>query len=600
MTIFECLKNSPLITDGAMGTYYASLTGEYEKFCELANLVHPEIVQRIHREYIQAGARLIRTNTFSANPVTLNLPREKVRELLVTGWELAREAAAGTGTLVAANIGPIPDPLSPDGPYSILDEYLWLIDTFREAGATVFNFETFGSPEYLPEITAYLKRRQPDAFVLTQFAITSDGYSRKGISATRLVSRVKAIKTIDAYGFNCGAGPTHLYQSLLKMGLSGDILAALPNAGYPEVVNERTLYIHNPEYFAERMLKIKDLGVQILGGCCGTTPVHIRALTGRLGSGGVKAVPNLIVSSLPEPVKIKVDNSFAAKLEQGRFVVAAELDPPFDTGIAKTLDRAAIYRNAGVDIITIADSPLAKARADSAVVSAKIKREIGIETMPHLCCRDKNLNAIKATVLAAHFEGIRNILAVTGDPLPHESKNGIKSVFNLNAIELLGYLAELNAALFGTDGFALGGALNLNALHKEGELQRMSKKVDRGATFFLTQPIFEDSVIEFLPRIVKPSGVKILAGILPIVNYNNALFLQNEVPGMALSATLMNRFSGEMSRDQAEQVGIELALEIARKIRPYVDGFYFITPFNRAAMVAEILKRLGFSRPPEK
>lgn len=600
MTIFECLKDNPLITDGATGTYYASLTGEFDGFCELANLAHPEIVQQIHREYIQAGARLIRTNTFSANPVTLNLPREKVRELLVKGWELAREAAVGTGVFIAANIGPIPEPAFPAGAGSIVDEYLWIADSFLEAGATVFNFETFGSPEYFREISAYIKTKRPDAFILTQFAITSDGYSRKGMSAARLLNGVQSIKTIDAYGFNCGAGPTHLYHSLQKLDLSGKIIAALPNAGYPEVVNERTLYIHNPEYFAGRMLKLKDLGVKILGGCCGTTPAHIRALTGRLGTGGAKVVPHLIATPKPEPQPVKVENSFAAKLQQNRFVVAVELDPPFDTAIAKTLDRAAIYRNAGVDIITIADSPLAKARADSAAVSAKIKREIGIETLPHLCCRDKNLNAIKATVLAAHIEGIRNILAVTGDPLPHESKNEIKSVFNLNAIELLGYLSELNAELFGPDGFTLGGALNLNALHKERELQRMAKKIDRGAAFFLTQPIFDDSVIEFLPRIVKPSGVKILAGILPIVNYNNALFLKNEVPGMMLSDSLIRRFLGEMSRDEAEQVGIELALELARQIRPYVDGFYFITPFNRAAMVVKIIEGLGLSRPPGK
>jgi 5,10-methylenetetrahydrofolate reductase len=241
--------------------------------------------------------------------------------------------------------------------------------------------------------------------------------------------------------------------------------------------------------------------------------------------------------------------------------------------------------------------PLAKARIDSVAVSAKIKREIGIETLPHLCCRDKNLNAIKATVLAAHIEGIRNILAVTGDPLSQESKNEIKSVFNLNAIELIGYLAELNAGIFGPDGFTLGEALNLNARHKEGELQRMAKKIERGATFFLTQPIFDDAVIEFLPKVEKNSGVKILAGILPLANYNNALFLKNEVPGMTLPKGLIRRFSGKMDREEAEQVGIELAAELARKIRPYVDGFYFITPFNRATMVVKILERLGLNRP---
>jgi methionine synthase I (cobalamin-dependent) len=357
MTLFEYLTDHLLITDGAMGTYYNSRTGGNDRFSELANLDRPEVVQRIHQEYIRAGARLIRTNTFSANTVTLNLPREHVRELLAQGFKLAQQATAGTEVFIAANIGPIPDSLSPTGPSPSLEEYRWIIDTFLEAGATIFNFETFSSAEHLPEITAYLKTKQPDAFILTQFAITSDGYSRKGISAGRLVSRVKSLAAIDAYGFNCGAGPTHLYQNLHRLELNSDILAALPNAGYPEVVNERTLYIHNPGYFAERMLKIKALGVKILGGCCGTTPAHIRAIADRLQASIGPASPLLMAATKPEPKETKVENSFAAKLNQGRFIIAAELDPPFDTAIGKTLDRARIYREAGVDIITIADSP---------------------------------------------------------------------------------------------------------------------------------------------------------------------------------------------------------------------------------------------------
>jgi methionine synthase I (cobalamin-dependent)/5,10-methylenetetrahydrofolate reductase len=595
MTIQECLRDHVLITDGAMGTYYAELTGDASGFCELASHSRPELIKQIHQEYINAGAQLIRTNTFSTNPWTLNLDTAAITALLRDSYALASTVTAGTGVFIAADIGPLPEHLATttaNGPDQILAGYRLIVDTFIACGATIFNFETFSSCDFLSEITAYIKAKQEKNFIITQFAITPDGFTRKGVSAARLLERLRTIKTIDAAGFNCGVGPTHLYHALQKLDLNNLTLAVLPNAGYPEVINERTIYAHNPEYFAERSLAIQKLGAKIIGGCCGTTPAHIRAIAKRLRSGSTELVVNSRQSAPATPETPPLTNRFAAKLRQNAFVVAAELDPPCDANIAKTMDRAGIYKQAGVDLITIADSPLAKARADAVLVAAKIQQDLGAETLPHLCCRDKNLNALKATVLAAHISGIRNLLAVTGDPLPHAAKNEIKSVFNLNSMELIALINALNAEHFANDPIACGGALNLNVRNPEGELQRLYKKAARGATFFLTQPIFNESVIAFLPRLQEAPEVKILGGILPIVNFNNARFLQNEVPGMALSAEIMARFDPAMDRAAAEKAGIELAVELAIKIKPYVAGFYFMTPFNRAGMVVEILKRL--------
>lgn len=593
--VSDFLTEHTLITDGAMGTYYAEITGDDYGFCELANLSNPTLIQRIHREYINAGAKLIRTNTFSANSFTLKQPRQEIEKLLQKAVENAVIAVAGGEVFIAANIGPIPvrnfenqdieDEL-------ILDEYRHIIDTFLNAGIRIFNFETFSSFDFLAESVAYLRSQSENSFTIVQFALNPDGSTRKGIRVERLIEQSKQMDSIDAMGFNCGVGPTHLYRILEQYDLQGYTVAALPNAGYPELINERTIFPHNPQYFASKIELIKKLGVKILGGCCGTTPAHIRASKELLQSEEAEITRSTTFVSQPITILKMGNNSFQRKIDCSDFVIAVELDPPFDANVEKILKGAELYRKQEVDLITVADSPLAKARADAITIAAKIKREIGIETMPHLCCRDRNLNGIKAALLGAHIEGIRNILAVTGDPLSQTEKNGIKGVFNLNSIELMGLIADMNADLFQAEPFLIGGALNLNAYNKELELKRMFRKVAKGGTLFLTQPIFDLEVISFLRRLEKGSEVKILAGIMPLVSYKNALFINNEIPGISIPENYVNRFEPAMDRETAEQVGIELALEIASQIQKHVDGFYFITPFNRAEMVSKIIKRL--------
>jgi homocysteine S-methyltransferase len=269
-----------------------------------------------------------------------------------------------------------------------------------------------------------------------------------------------------------------------------------------------------------------------------------------------------------------------------------ELDPPFNTEDDLILHNAHVCKANGVDMITVADSPMGRVRLDSIMMAARIKRETGIEVMPHICCRDRNLNALKAAFLAGYIENIRNILAVTGDPVACADKNDIKEVFNLNSLKLMELISIMNKEHFSEEPITIAGALNLNVLKPEVELSRMLKKIDRGASFFLTQPIYEERVIDLLSGIEEQNRKRILGGIMPLVSYRNAQFLNNEVAGIRIPDEIIAKFDPDMNREEAENLGIEIAVDIANKMKDKVGGFYFITPFNRIEMVLKIIKRL--------
>jgi len=593
--IREYLLNHILITDGAMGTYYAQITDNYNVLPEFANSSDPQIIERIHQEYITAGAKLIKTNTFSANRFALDISQAEVKKIIIAGIDIANKAAANKKIFVAASIGPIPemaDKIHTDQD-AIIDEYKFIVDTFLERGVRIFIFETFSDVNNLAEIATYLKEKDNSVFILAQFAITPEGFTRKGISNQYLVTEMKNNKNIDAYGFNCGIGPTHLYNSLQGINIGDDIVAVAPNAGYPEIIHERTVFIQNPAYFAEKMKEISDLGVKILGGCCGTTPKHIEQMRSLICiSSEICATQKQMVENARAFFEINSPKDFSEKIKHNQFVIAVELDPPFNADVELMLENARICKASGVDVITIADSPMGRARVDSLMIAAKIKREIGIEVVPHVCCRDKNVNALKSLLLAGYAENIRNILAVTGDPIAMADRNNIKSVFDLNSFTLMELITTMNKEVFAGGPIHIGGALNLNGSGPAVELIRMSKKIEMGASFFLTQPIFDDNVINLLPQIKKNENTKILGGIMPLVSYRNAHFLNNEVAGIRIPEEIMNKFDKNMEREAAELMGIEIAVDIANKMKDYVQGFYFITPFNRVEMIMKIIKEL--------
>jgi homocysteine S-methyltransferase len=329
-----------------------------------------------------------------------------------------------------------------------------------------------------------------------------------------------------------------------------------------------------------------------VGGCCGTTPKHISLLKSKL-EGKTAVVREVKPSQGAETERDIKKSSFEDKLKSGSFVVAVELDPPFKPDCTKLLNGAKVLKEAGVDIITIADSPMGKSRVDSVITSVKLKKEVGVEVLPHICCRDKNAVSLRSVLLGAYMENIRNVLVVTGDPVPGEFRSDIKSVFNMNSYSLIDMVSQMNDSVFEEGNICIGGAVNFNVRNKSSELKRLLKKHENGAYFFLTQPIFDEETIDFVKNLPKDRDYKILAGIMPPVSYKNVMFLNNELAGVTIPEDMVARFNPDMTREQAQSVGEEIACDIITRLKDYVDGFYLIAPFNRCEMIKGIIEKTG-------
>jgi methionine synthase I (cobalamin-dependent)/5,10-methylenetetrahydrofolate reductase len=572
-----------LLFDGAMGTYFAEYSGDIISSCEFANIEAPHIIKNIHNEYIHAGAKAIRTNTFSANTLSLNVDFGLVTDIIIRGFNLAKEAAVDNDVLVFADIGPIPQIEEHD----TKSEYKKIVDVFLTCHAENFIFETFSETDALIDICEYIKSKNPNAFILAQFAISPDGYTRKGVSGEQIIHQLESFKHIDAFGFNCNCGPTHLYNYIKKVNIKGKTISIMPNSGYPEIINERTVFSGKPEYFAQIMSEIKGLGVKIIGGCCGTTPKHICETAKLLEKEHRTEIVPCDVDK--KEIKVnKINNHFKNMLDLDKKVIAVELDPPANIHSGDIIHSAKLLKNHGANIITISDNALSRPRADSSIIASKIQREVGIEVLPHLACRDKNLNALNSLLLGLHIEGVRNILAVTGDPITEAQRKDVKAVFNLNSFMLADFTAELNQTEFKADEMHIGGAVNINAKNFDFELKRTETKSKKGMKFFLTQPIFDETGISNIKRLKEELNVKVLAGIFPLVSFRNANYLNNEVPGIHIPNEIIQRFINK-SRAEAQIIGINIAVELSKKVAPFVDGFYIITPFNRALIVCEII-----------
>lgn len=586
--IEDYLKQHRLLADGAFGTYYAQLSQNQETAAEWANLKNPELVKRIHKDYIKAGARLIRTNTFAANGEVLLCEREKQREIIRKGYELAREAVQESGreVYIAADIGPIPENLTGNHA-DILEEYAFICDTFLECGAQIILFETFSDAKYIEALVAHLRDKSGEnmPFLMVQFCLNRYGYSRTGISAQRLLEQAAQIEAVGAVGFNCGIGSGHMLEVLKKVRINiGKYLIAMPNSNYPQLLQDRTVYLDNSQYFAERMRDIAALGVDIIGGCCGTNPEYIQK-TGKLldYSPAVHREKQGDVEVIQQTGIVK--NEFLQKLEAGKKVIAVELDPPYDARFEKIMECANILKAVGVDMLTFADSPMAKARMDSVLTSIKVRTEVDISVMPHISCRDKNMIAMRAQLLGAYANDIRNLLIVTGDPIPGSDRAAVSSVFDFNSVRLMEFVKEMNQEHFAGEPLCYGGALNYARANIDAEIERMKKKIAAGASYFLTQPIFSAEDAERIRYIKQKADTKILCGIMPLVSYRNASFIQNEITGIHVPDEVVNAFSPDMTRAQGEMVGTDIARKVMRELEDVADGYYFMLPFNRVNLV---------------
>ena len=579
------LQDRLLLFDGAMGTYYAERYSAGSRQCELANLSAPEAVLAIHRAYIDAGAGAIRTNTFGANTALLESSFDTVARVSEAGWRLALDAAAGRAE-VWADIGPIPagSTTDPDGETAAITEL------FLSLGARRFVFETFGEAESVARAALHIKARFPDATVLAQFAVSPDGFTRLGIPGADIMRAMEGCDAVNGWGFNCVSGPSYLLHYMAGLKRSAKRLSAMPNAGYPAISGGRTVYTNNPDYFAQKLAEFRALGITILGGCCGTTPEHIRAAA-RLLTGTETAAPPHAHLGHRQETTPAAENRFWSILKAGRKAIAAEVDPPRDANSRRMAEGAQRLAQAGADAITVADNPLARARADSSMMASWLRRRCGCEVLPHIACRDRNLNAIKSLLLGLHIEGVRNVLVVTGDPIAQADRGEIKGVYNLNATVLAGYIRSLNEELFPASPFAVGAALNVNAPNFDAELRRAEQKTRQGVQFFLTQPVFAKAAAENLRRAGAALDAKLLAGILPLASLKNALFLNNEVPGMAIPDAVLESLRG-LEREEGEKQGLRLALDTARELLPHTHGFYVMTPLNRFRLAGELVQAL--------
>jgi len=597
MGIREYLKTKKLIADGAFGTYFSQINNTNETISERANLTNPELVLRIHSEYIKSGARLIRTNTFAANTRILGGTAAERDEIIRSGYRLAWEAVnrSGCKVFVAADIGPIPEDLHSE-PAEIMDEYLRICDCFLECGAEVFVFETFPNVNYIKKIVKYIKEKNKDAFIITQFCINRYGYTKSGISASRLFAKAGSIEEIDAVGFNCGIGPSHLYQVLKKMKFeTGKYVSAMPNSSYPEMLQDRMVYLDNIQYFGEKMQSISELGVSILGGCCGTTPLYIEETMKRIDFSPVDIGKMHMDREKTEP-EAAVNNKFYRKLLNGEKVIAVELDPPYDAKVEKIMECANILKAGNVDILTFADSPMGRGRVDSILMSAKVGNEVGIPVMPHIACRDKNVIAMRAGILGGYINNIRNLLIVTGDPIPSGDRDETTSVFDFNSVKLMEFVKEMNVEHFSEERIVYGGALNHGRANIDKEIERMQKKIEAGASYFLTQPIFSDEDVDRIHYIKSRVDTKILCGIMPLISYRNASFIKNEIAGIHVPKEIVDRYSPDMTREEGEATGVAIAREVMAKLGDVADGFYFMLPFNRVHLVEGMLKNEQKSR----
>ena len=581
------LARKPLLFDGGMGTYYKAKPGTE---CEQGNLLDPAGVRKVHREYLAAGAEAIKTNTFGL-PRMAAARRPDWQALARAGWKLAAEAAVETGAAVFADLGPAPDTeAAPAG--SI---YTAVARCFVEQGAKNFLFETLSSDAGVLEAVQAVKAQVPDAFVLVSFAVLPDGYTREGMYSKDLVRRMTESGIVDAVGFNCVSAPGAMRTLVQQLGSTALPLSVMPNAGYPVVTRTQVKYQGKPEYFAKELARIAAEGVRVLGGCCGTTPAHIAALRAALDSlpAVEKAAPAVQVST-PEAPTVEKDDAFLRKLNAGKKVIAIELDSPKDADLTNYLAGAKRLQAAGADLLTIADCPIARARMDSSLVACRIHRELGMCALPHMTCRDRNLNATKALLLGLYAEGVREVLAITGDPIPTAERDEVKNVYQFNSRKLAQYIVSLaGEGREMPSPMTVFGALNLNARNFDVELRRAVEKLENGMAGFLTQPVLSVQAVENLRKARQTLGerAKILAGIMPVVSQRNAIFMENEINGIHVEEDIIQRFAG-LDRDQGEALGLEVSMQMAREALPYADGFYLMTPFNRVALMERLIARL--------
>lgn len=612
-TFFDLLDKKVVVADGAMGTMLYQ-HGVFVNTCyDELNLTRPDLIGKIHTEYVQAGADFIETNTFGANPVKLAQfgLAEKTEQINEKAVEIAKNSA-GTNVLVAGAIGPLTSHLSNKKTLQSdsAKAFSRQAESLAKAGADFLILETFSNlDEMLIAIDSI--GEVTDLSIIAQLSVTEENETAYGNQLQQAISRI-SIEAVAAVGLNCSIGPSSMLDSLkLIKNLTDKPISLQPNAGLPQQVNGRLMYMCTPEYMAEYAKRFFENGAKIIGGCCGTTPAHIKEIARTLKPLGQTLTPSQPKTSVTfkseqivakEPVPLKERSRLGKKLFSGERIISVEISPPKGIETSQLLDKASLCSQMGIDTINIPDGPRASSRLSAMITAVTIQQNVPIETILHFCCRDKNLISIQSDLLGAQVTGIRNLLLITGDPPKIGEYPDASGVFDLDSVQLTAVVNNLNRgidiarkSLKSQLSFTIGVGVNPAASNFNFELDRFSKKVEAGAEYAITQPVFDtQSFFKFLEA-TESFRVPIIAGIWPFTSYKNAEFMANEVPGVFVPDEILEKMYAAKNRQEAMQTGIEIARQLMGKIDKHIAGFALSAPFGNVKIPLAVLGKIDIS-----
>ena len=608
------IKQFPALCDGAMGTLlYAN--GVFINRCyDELNLSQPDLIRGIHHDYLQAGAEIVETNTFGANAFRLarHSIADKVRDINRAGARLAREAAKSFDVWVAGSVGPLGTRIEPLGKTSFEEArqaFREQIAALAEGGVDLLMLETFGYLEELHQAMLAAKDVGAKLPLVVQVTIDEDGNCLDGSDPETFTPRLEDWGA-DVIGCNCSVGPVAMLGAIERVRAVTSLpLSAQPNAGIPRSVEGRNIYLCSPEYMASYARKFVAAGARVVGGCCGTTPDHIRVMKAalRVGEARGKAASAQVVGAaapIAAPAKPLEERSLlGSKLARGEFVTMVEVVPPKGTDISKELEGSRFLKSVGVDAVNIPDSPRASARMSNQALSLLMQREAGIEAILHYTCRDRNVLCIQSDLLGAAAVGIRNLICITGDPPKMGNYPDATAVFDVDAIGLVNIVHNLNRGLdlganpigAGT-GFVIGVGANPGLTDLDEEIRRFEFKVQAGAEYAVTQPVFDIRLLENFLRRIEHCRIPMVAGIWPLVSVRNAEFMKNELR-VSVPDSILERMARAQSPEAARAEGVAIAREMLLAVRHTVQGAQISAPQGRYSSAVDVLEALGTKSP---
>ena len=609
------LQKAPILCDGAMGTLLYAKGIFINRCYDELNLSQPELIRAIHQEYLQAGAEIIETNTFGANSFRLERHglADKTHDINLAGARLGREAAKKFDGLVAGSVGPLGIRIEPLGKTSFeeaREAFRKQIAALVEGGVDLLILETFGYVEELHQALQAARAVNPEIPVVAQVTIDEDGNCLDGSTPETFAPRLQEWGA-DVVGCNCSIGPAPMLDAIERVRSATTLpLSAQPNAGMPRSVEGRNIYLCSPEYMASYARKFVAAGVRLVGGCCGTTPDHIHIMKSalRVGQARAKTVAARTTSETPAAtpspsMTMEQRSRMGAKIAAGEFVTMVEIVPPKGTNIRKEVEGARFLKSVGVDGINIPDSPRASARMSNQALSLLVQQEVGIEPILHYTCRDRNVLGIQSDLLGAAAVGIHNLICITGDPPKMGSYPDATAVFDVDSIGLVNIVHNLNCGLdiggnpigAGTS-FVIGVGANPGVPNLDEEIRRFEYKVEAGAEYVVTQPVFDLQQLETFLRRIEHCRIPLVAGIWPLVSVRNAEFMKNELR-VSVPNSILERMAAAKTPEGAREEGISIAREMLIAVRDMAQGAQISAPLGRYSSAVDVLEALGTSRP---